>query len=103
MMSGGTHLSREMLRCLARRELGPREIAEVLRHIGECEECARLSASEVEPQLDALHAPIDDDEGPWHPDYADLSAFADGTAGPAEREIVSSHIEDCALCREDLA
>jgi len=103
-MSEGAHLSREMLRRLARRELAPREIAELLRHVGECEECARASASgdEVGQQLDALQAPLDGDEGPWHPDHADLAAYADGTAGPAEREIVASHVEDCALCREDL-
>src|SRR5215212_1905883 len=101
-MSGVSHLSREMLRRLTRRELDPREIAEVLRHIGECEECAHLSAAQVETQVDALQAQIED-EGPWHPDPADITAFADGTAGQAEREIVSSHLEDCALCRQDVA
>jgi hypothetical protein len=98
-------VSREMLRRLARRELAPREIAELLRHVGECEECARASASQVEldQQLAALQEPLDGDEGPWHPDHADLAAYADGTAGPAERELVATHVEDCELCREDLA
>ena len=93
-------MSSEMLRRLSRRELAPREIAEVLRHIGECQECARASAAEVETQLGALE---EDDTGPWHPDHTEIAAYADGTAGPAEREIVGSHLEDCALCREDVA
>jgi hypothetical protein len=102
-MTERTHVSRRMLRRLAQHELSPREIAELLRHLGECEECARVSAAGIEKQLDALQAPIDGNEGPWHPDHADIAAYADGTAGPAEREIVASHLEDCALCREDAA
>jgi hypothetical protein len=101
-MTGGSHLSLEVLRRLARRELSPRQIAEVFSHLGECADCAMLSADELETELEALHAPIDD-EGPWHPDASDITAFADGTAGEAEREIVSSHLEDCALCRQDVA
>lgn len=38
-----------------------------------------------------------------HLDFdAHLAPYADGTLGPAEREIVESHIEDCALCRDEL-
>jgi hypothetical protein len=96
-------MSRERLRRLSRRELAPREIAEVLRHIGGCEECARMSAAGVEAQLGALPAVADGDEGPWHPDHAEIAAYVDGAAGPAEREIVASHLEDCPLCREDVA
>jgi len=95
-------MSCEMLRRLGRRELTPRETAEILRHVGGCETCASRFAG-VEKQLDALQAAIDDDEGPWHPAHAAIAALVDGTAGPAEREIVASHLEDCALCREDVA
>jgi len=102
-MTVGSHMSREMLRRLFRRELAPHEIAEVLRHLGECEECARLSAAGVEPQLDALLAAARGEEGPWHPDHTDIAAYVDGAAGPAGREIVASHLEDCPLCREDVA
>jgi hypothetical protein len=101
-MSEGSHVTSEKLRRLARRELTPREIAEVLRHVGACEECARTSAAEVDGHAHLLHATIGDDEGPWHPEPSDIAAYADGTAGPAEREIVASHLEDCALCREDV-
>lgn len=86
-----------MLRRLARRELTPREIAAVLRHTGDCAECA--SAAELDVRLDSV---LDEAEGPWHPQPAEIAAYADGTAGPAEREIVASHLEDCALCREDV-
>jgi len=107
-MIEGSHVSREMLGRLARRELAPREVAELLRHVGECESCANAAAAVApEEQLDALQLTFDDeafdDDGPWHPDHADLAAYADGTAGPAEREIAASHVEDCALCREDVA
>lgn len=104
MKSGeGLHMSREMLRRLARRELAPREIAEVLRHLGECEECAQTAAADTSAELDALMDVIEsDDAGPWHPDFSELTAYVDGFAGPAEREIVESHAEDCAMCRVDL-
>jgi len=101
----GPHVSREMLRRLALRELNPHEIAVLLRHIGECEECARVSDEDAKAhaELDAIVPALAADDGPWHPDHADITAFADGTAGPAEREIVESHLEDCRLCREDVA
>ena len=101
-MIEGAHVTGEKLRRLARRELGPREIAEVLRHVGACEECARAAAAEADAHPDSLQTMIGDDEGPWHPEPADIAAYADGTAGPAGREIVESHLEDCALCREDV-
>ncbi|HKR64227.1 MAG TPA: hypothetical protein VJZ00_10900 [Thermoanaerobaculia bacterium] len=94
-------MTREMLRRLERRELAPREIAEVLRHIGECEECARASAEDVD--LGALDAATSGDEGPWHPDAVAIAAYVDGTADAAEREIVATHLEDCSFCREDVA
>jgi Putative zinc-finger len=97
-------MSREKLRRLAQRELTPREIAETLRHIGECEECARIASAGLGPDLDALQASLTaDDGGPWHPDHSELVAYADGVAGPAEREIVESHLDDCPLCRTDVA
>jgi hypothetical protein len=38
-----------------------------------------------------------------HLDFeAHLAPYADGTLDPAEREIVESHVEDCALCRDEL-
>ncbi|HUR82070.1 MAG TPA: zf-HC2 domain-containing protein [Thermoanaerobaculia bacterium] len=89
-------MSQEMLRRLARRELTPREIAELLRHAGACDDCARLTGD-----LDLDAVPLDDeDDGPWHPE---LTAYADGVADDVEREIVESHLDDCATCREDLA
>jgi hypothetical protein len=103
----GSHMSLEMLRRLARRELAPREIAEVLRHIGECEECAQTAAADAPAgmalELDALDVLHAGDAGPWHPDHAELTTYVDGAAGPAEREIVESHAEDCGMCRVDLA
>jgi Putative zinc-finger len=101
-MIEGSHVTGEKLRRLGRRELTPREIAEVLRHVGACRECARAAAAEAGRHPDSLQRTIFDDEGPWHPEPADIAAYADGTAGPAEREIVASHLEDCALCREDV-
>ena len=102
-MEGTFHLSREVLRRLARRELSPPETAEALRHVGECRECAQASIEELEPQIGALRSALSEDEGPWHPGHTELAHVAAGVADRAEREIVESHLEDCALCREDLA
>jgi len=40
---------------------------------------------------------------PAHVEDEELFAFADGTLPPVESEIVASHIEECDLCRDDLA
>lgn len=38
-----------------------------------------------------------------HLDFdTELAPYAGGAAGPAEREIVESHVEDCAMCRAEL-
>jgi len=38
-----------------------------------------------------------------HLDFdTELAPYAGGTAGPAEREIVESHLDDCAMCRAEI-
>jgi hypothetical protein len=43
------------------------------------------------------------DEPEQHLDFdAELSPYVDGTLDAAGREIVETHVEDCAMCREEL-
>lgn len=39
----------------------------------------------------------------WHPDEVEIGAYRDGELDPQQRQRVSSHLEDCPACREELA
>lgn len=102
-MEEAPHLEKEMLGRLARRELAPSEIAAVLRHAGTCPDCARLASRELDAEADRLQAMLARDaEASAHPDHEELVAFVDGALGAAEREIVESHLDDCARCSTDV-
>ena len=75
----------------------------MLRHLGECPECAQLAYGQSERDIDALQAMLvrERDESS-HPGHAELVAYADGSSGAPEREIIESHLEDCATCRTDV-
>jgi hypothetical protein len=51
----------------------------------------------------ALERQLVTGDEPAHVEDEELFAFADGTLPPVESEIVASHIEECDLCRDDLA
>ena len=92
-----------MLGRLARRELAPRDIAAVLRHAGTCPDCARLASRELDAEADQLQAMLAREaEASAHPDHEELVAFVDGALAAAEREIVESHLDDCARCSTDV-
>ena len=39
----------------------------------------------------------------WHPDEMKIGAYLDGELDSQQRQRVSSHLEDCPACREELA
>lgn len=99
-MSSG-HLTRETLEQLARRELNPRELIDALRHVDGCAECTARAAQLARADADALHA-IATSAVPDHLDFdTQLLPFVEHRLGRADLEIVSSHLEDCPMCRAE--
>jgi anti-sigma factor RsiW len=39
----------------------------------------------------------------WHPDEAEIEAYLDGELDSRQRQKVSSHLEECPACRDELA
>lgn len=99
------HVTQEMLDRLARREIGPNDLRTALRHISGCDECARRASLSLDGRIDALGADLAMDNG--RTDHLDpeseLMAYVDGTMAPAELELAESHLEECAMCRAEVA
>lgn len=97
--AGDTHVSAEVMKRLSRRELSGDELAAALRHIETCRECADhgLSREAVRSLRESF------DEPERHLDAAEeMIPYVDGTIDAAGREIVESHLDDCAMCREEV-
>ena len=94
-----THVTAETLQRLERRELDANELLKVVRHLGRCSECGRAADASVPSRLT-----LDDETGdePEHLDVeSQLFPWVDGTIDSAGREIVVTHLEDCAVCRAE--
>lgn len=94
-----THVTAHTLQRLQRQELAPAELLDVVRHLGGCSACARTAdawvpsrlALDEEPGSEAEHLDPETQLFPW----------VDGTLDAAGREIVETHLEDCASCRAE--
>ncbi|HYC58155.1 MAG TPA: zf-HC2 domain-containing protein [Thermoanaerobaculia bacterium] len=93
------HVTDELLQRLHRHELDSAELLEVIRHVSRCAQCARRAGTEFPSRLvlrdetgeEAIHLDPETQLFPW----------IDGTVDAADREIVETHLEDCALCRAE--
>jgi len=93
----------DTLERLRRRELAPAELVTVLRHVGGCATCASLGENVFAGDIAALRESVEGAAPSDHPDPdTELMAYVDGTADAATREIVESHLEDCASCRAEV-
>jgi hypothetical protein len=100
-----SHLSPGVLSRLAEGGLPQPELLDALRHLGECGECARAATAAHAPEDEqavrralAL-APADE-----HLDYdTQLLPYVEKRAGAAEREIIATHLLDCATCAAEVA
>lgn len=98
------HVTPEAVQRLENGDAGPDETLSILRHLSDCADCRRFAspAGEDAVQLrsvfaDALREPAE------HLSYnSEIVAYVQGSLGPAERELVESHIEECDRCRIDL-
>lgn len=91
-----THMSLEDLARLRRREVPAGELLPLLRHLGECAECAARAG-----ELDVPRTLLDGDPGEHLDPEMQLIPYVDGELDAADREIVESHLDDCGMCRAE--
>ena len=100
-----THLSEESLRRLQARDLPPAEVVAALRHIAECEACAERARAAAEEGaarlLDGLAA--DAAAPPRHLTTEEIVDWARGTLAEDARDALRGHLDECDLCRSDVA
>jgi len=89
------HVRSSDLRRLLTREADPGKVRDIVDHLASCADCQRIAA-----ELAGGSALVIADEDDFHPPEGDLTAYAQGKGSAADREIVATHIEDCALCRD---
>jgi hypothetical protein len=65
-------------------------------HLRECDRCSAEVESEAAPLAASLRAFVDADEHP------DIETYVDGALTSEERVLVEEHLEECAICREDV-
>jgi len=84
----------------------PERVGDVARHLAECSECRLLSSRGVDPARGAegVSRALGDVLPLVHPDNeSELVPYVDGALGEPERQIVDAHLEECAVCREDVS
>lgn len=91
------HLTSPMMERLQRRELEPEEVLNVMRHLSSCAECRSRHGGGKE----SIALVLPREQTHLDPD-AQMFPFVDGTADAATREVVESHLEDCAMCRAEV-
>ncbi|CAN5800075.1 hypothetical protein BH20ACI4_BH20ACI4_01520 [soil metagenome] len=102
------HLNEIELKQYGESNLSPREFLHVQTHLETCEECQRrldemfpkIAEREEALLIEDLQADVKDD---FHLNYDEhLKPFIYETISAIDKEIVESHVEVCAVCREDL-
>lgn len=89
---------------LRRRELPAAELLAALRHMSACPACSVLAEESFHGDVAALHEALRSATPTEHPDpEQELIPYVDGTADAATREIVEGHLEECDLCRAEVA
>lgn len=98
------HITPEAVKRLENGGAGRDETLSILRHLSDCADCRTFASPEDD---DAAHvrsvfaAALR--EPARHLAYdSEIVAYVQGGLGPAERELVESHIEECERCRIDL-
>lgn len=93
------HVTPAMLQRLRRQELDSAELLKVVRHLGDCSECARKADAWVPSRLTLAE---DLGNEPEHLDpETQLFPWVDGTIDDVGRLIVETHLEDCPICRAE--
>lgn len=97
------HLTSESFRRLRQGELAGEELIAALRHASSCPSCSTLGDDELASDVAALQETILGASTDEHPDLdSTLIPFVAGSSDRATREIVETHLADCAQCRADV-
>jgi anti-sigma factor RsiW len=89
-----------------RGELSSEDVTSVSRHLVSCPDCASLSRQQIgaESAAATMRALLEAETTVDHPDVETvLSAYVDETLSSGPRLLVDAHLEECAICREDVA
>jgi anti-sigma factor RsiW len=95
-----SHLTESELRRLTAGTPSAAEATELREHLAGCEACRELAAGPARATLERQLFGFDDAR---HLDEEQLAGYVDGALDAADREIVETHLEDCAVCRADVA
>ena len=96
----------ELLSAYLDGELHPGELERVDGHLAQCEDCI-LEFRQLKEARAALHMLPELQLPEWLIDQAihlgpELSAYLDGELNTAEFPIVTAHLRDCSICRQEL-
>jgi hypothetical protein len=93
------HVPQETLARLSTGELEPAEVAAILRHIEGCDDCAATARASEERTEHAVRSWLASSAPESHLDFdSQIVPFIRGRLSAADREIVESHLDDCATC-----
>ncbi|MBV9497191.1 MAG: zf-HC2 domain-containing protein [Acidobacteria bacterium] len=100
-------MTEETLARLAHGQLTSEDASDVIGHLRSCVPCASLGRRTADPELAHLRASLGTvgkvvEERHLDPE-TELVPYVDGTLGPVEREIVETHLDDCAMCTAEVA
>lgn len=102
------HLDEKQLNNYSQGELPPREFLRMQTHLETCPKCQRR-LDEMFPNIAQAEADLllmdlsKENKDEFHLNYEEyLKPFIYGTINSVDKEIVESHVEVCAVCREDL-
>ena len=93
------HLSGDEAGRYRRQAVSAAELLRIDEHLAACPACRTILASADD--LDSLAALLTSADL-THLEYEQLAAYADRTADAIDRELVDTHVADCALCRREL-
>src|SRR6185436_15339091 len=79
--------------------------AAALRHLGECAQCASAAGDDLLSEATRVRESLAAEalEPPQHLAEEELFGWVDGVLDPASRRMVEAHLEECDLCRDDVA
>ena len=95
-MIDGSHPTAEQIRLYRQRGLPRHELAAVAQHVRRCDRCQ--SEAGTPDRIVTLSA---DHDG--HLSYEEMERWVDREGDSDERELVETHIEHCAICRQEVA
>lgn len=98
------HPTADALDRYRRRIAAPEELITVDRHIAECDRCCTtVRAGRGSARSTSTVAALLADQKSGHLTFEELERWVDGNAGIIERERIDGHVEECDLCRSELA